>query len=123
MIPYEFPLFPKEKTSGVDVAFNFLKLRLTSYYRNNNTLPVGSNAEIIKVLLNKYNKSIDRLGNNYIKNHINRNFELIDDWGTPYQLYLDSYRVLIMISAGKNKRFYDSDDIFAAVEITGETLR
>ena len=76
--------------------------------------PVGSNAEIGKMLQGQNAKSVIILVGR--KNEMNSQGEFVDPWGTPLKLYFSNAGVLIR-SAGPNRRFDDSnalngDDVF-----------
>jgi len=113
-----FSLYPQNSPpSKFSIAWKFLKTHVYWYYIDYNELPLGNDFKILKQIFKKRNISIKSLENHYIYTYISNTFEMTDEWGTPYKISLDSYGVLVMISAGKNKIFYDDDDIFTAKKI------
>jgi len=87
---------------------------LQKYKENVGAYPVGSNAEIAKMLKGKNPKNVIILVGR--KTDLNDKGEFVDPWGTPLRIYFSDNGILVR-SAGPNRRFDDStaldcDDFF-----------
>ena len=87
---------------------------LQKYKENVGTYPVGSNAEIARMLKGKNPKNVIILVGR--KTELNDKGEFIDPWGTALRIYFSDNGILVR-SAGPNRRFDDStaldcDDFF-----------
>jgi len=87
---------------------------LQKYKENVGAYPVGSNAEIAKMLKGKNPKNVIILVGR--KTELNEKGEFVDPWGTPLRIYFSDNGILVR-SAGPNRRFDDStaldcDDFF-----------
>ncbi|HAM70251.1 MAG TPA: hypothetical protein DCM86_01230 [Verrucomicrobiales bacterium] len=91
-----------------------LFVALQKYKEYVGSYPIGSNAEIGKMLLGQNPKNVIILVGR--KNEMSSQGEFVDPWGTPLKIYFSNAGVLIR-SAGPNRRFDDSsalngDDVF-----------
>ncbi len=87
---------------------------LQKYKENVGSYPVGSNAEIAKMLKGKNAKNVIILVGR--KTELNDKGEFVDPWGTALRIYFSDNGILVR-SAGPNRRFDDStsmdcDDFF-----------
>jgi hypothetical protein len=87
---------------------------LQKYKENVGAYPVGSNAEIAKMLKGKNPKNVIILVGR--KTELNEKGEFVDPWGTALRIYFSDNGILVR-SAGPNRRFDDStaidcDDFF-----------
>jgi hypothetical protein len=87
---------------------------LQKYKENVGSYPVGSNADIAKMLKGKNPKNVIILVGR--KTDLNDKGEFVDPWGTPLRIYFSDSGILVR-SAGPNRRFDDStaldcDDFF-----------
>ncbi len=71
--------------------------------------PIGSNAEITKVLAGKNPKKVNFLAGE--ESHISAEGELLDRWGTPYFFHQISGTEMEIRSAGPDKRLWTEDDV------------
>ena len=78
---------------------------LQKYKEYLGTYPVGSNAEIAKMLKGKNPKQVIILVGR--KTELNDKGEFVDPWGTPLRIYFSDSGILVR-SAGPNRRFDDS---------------
>jgi len=81
---------------------------LQKYKEYLGTYPVGSNAEIAKMLKGKNPKQVIILVGR--KTELNDKGEFVDPWGTPLRIYFSDTGILVR-SAGPNRRFDDSTSI------------
>jgi hypothetical protein len=87
---------------------------LQKYKEYVGSYPMGSNAEIGRMLLGQNPKQVIILVGR--RNEMNSQGEFVDPWGTPLKIYFSASGVLVR-SAGPNRRFDDSnvingDDVF-----------
>jgi hypothetical protein len=90
-------------TFNADVENLFVALQ--KFKERTGSYPMGSNAEIAKILQGNNPKNVIVIIGPKIP--MNEKGEFIDPWGTPLRIYFSDSGVLIR-SAGPNRRFDDS---------------
>lgn len=81
----------KADTLELDTKIKAIKDALDSYYTDNNQYP-----DTLEILLPEY---------------LRTESDLVDPWGTRFKLEIDELSNLTLISAGKDKKFNNADDI------------
>jgi len=102
------------RTAKLNSDVDNLFAGLQQYKENVGSYPVGSNAEIVKMLQGANPKKLIILVSR--KAEVNEKGEILDPWGTAIRIYFSDGSVLVR-SAGPNRRFDDStvldaDDFF-----------
>jgi hypothetical protein len=86
---------------NLDAAMNAFRATYGSY-------PVGDNAAILGALQGSNTGKMIFLE---YPRFINSSGALIDPWKTPYEIKISSTNSVFIRSAGRNKRFGDTDDV------------
>lgn len=68
----------------------------------------GDNANIIQCLTGKNKRKTEFI--RFPPSRFNSKGEILDNWGVPFKISVNNEEITI-VSAGKNKKFGDSDDI------------
>jgi hypothetical protein len=85
-----------------------LNYSLNYYQSVYGVFPTGKNSNIVSVLAGDNSKKTVFL--NFRRNSGHPN-EMVDPWGTPYQIDFFQQTNFVIRSAGKNRKFGDTDDI------------
>jgi hypothetical protein len=87
----------------------------TRYQDDCGSMPAGTRGEIMRCLRGNNPRKIVYFNLN--SNRFNSDGEILDPWGKPYEIKLDSPTNVTLRSAGRNGRFGDKDDeIYSAKE-------
>lgn len=82
---------------------------LQKYQIETDAYPTGQTTNIIKQLSSTNSQGYNFL--NYPRREGSGRYEFVDPWGTPYQIETASRSNYLILSAGRNGEFDDSDDI------------
>src|SRR5688572_16535276 len=102
------------RTAKFNADVDNLFAGLQQYKENVGSYPIGSNAEIVRMLQGNNPKKLIILVSR--KAEVNEKGEILDPWGTALRIYFSEGSVLVR-SAGANRRFDDTtvvegDDFF-----------
>jgi type II secretory pathway pseudopilin PulG len=104
------PIFSKVKgREHLNLRIDVLDLgnALNVYREKYASYPTGENSNIVGVLAGDNPQKIIFLNYRRTPEHPN---EMVDPWGTPYQIHFSQQTNFIISSAGKDKIFGDADD-------------
>jgi hypothetical protein len=85
-----------------------LNYSLNHYQSVYGVFPTGENSNIVSVLAGDNSQKVVFLNFRRTSEHPN---EMVDPWGTPYQIDFFQQTNFVIRSAGKNRKFGDADDI------------
>jgi hypothetical protein len=98
----------RKGTSVVVLELSCFIVALKEYQVEFKSLPVGNDAEIAKSLMGNNEKQMQFL--EFKPSRIDSEGRILDPWGTPYKFVISNTTITVS-SAGKNKKFSDSDDV------------
>lgn len=102
------------KYTELDTVRSLEELLMTYRANVGGDYDTGSNIEITNALLGDNPRKIALLSAN--SSRINKDGELVDSYGTPYDFHFISTKRLIIRSAGEDLELYTDDDITSARE-------
>lgn len=103
------PALPEPEPARVAVEAIVLNLR--EYRDRFGENPVGTNAEIVREMDGGNAKGATLIGAGVKR--LNKEGELVDEWGTPYFFHQESSEVMEVRSAGADRVMWTSDDVVA----------
>jgi hypothetical protein len=86
---------------------------LKAYSNTYSVLPVGNTESVERILAgeNLYGKNPQKISHLLFMQTAEHPNKMVDSWGTPYQIEFLQRTNFVILSAGRNQKFGDADDI------------
>jgi hypothetical protein len=101
-------MIKEERVSNVTMQLNTFVVAVRQYHQMLGEYPKGSNAEIVRELTGENPKKMIFV--EWPPKQLSSSGELLDPWGTPFQMSIGADGAINIRSAGKDRMFWTADD-------------